>query len=435
MKKQPKIINIILTILILFSLTSCVQTSDVKNNVEKQVKPIKFEESAFPEDFKENAIKHLTKLTSYPKRHVESEEEKETVEYISSYFEQIGIESNVEKFQFQTLDYENMELTIDGNRIECETIYLNTLEHDKVNGSGVIYDSENDNIEENIIIINDEVSLFELLQYNPNAIICLKESDYSQLKKSDKKEFDISIAVSKRQLSSYNVIGTICPPYKTDKEIIISAHWDSYNGPGAHDNATGISVMLELAKYYSKVKDTLPCKIKFLATGAEELGKVGAKNYIYNHSDELKDCILLFNIDSVGGYEDIYIEMKGGVFTSDNSNLISEYSEIFAYLDYSEKWYYDISMEEYSNVPQWLYKNITDSCNELNFEFIPSNGMGSDHQVFAENNIPSTDICIHGGIKTHSPEDTLDVVNVDGLEVSGKIVSSVINKTLKEACN
>lgn len=66
-------------------------------------------------------------------------------------------------------------------------------------------------------------------------------------------------ATLKKNYSSQNVIGFVEGSSKSDSVIIISAHYDHLGTmgkkvyfPGANDNASGVSMLLELVKYYSQ---------------------------------------------------------------------------------------------------------------------------------------------------------------------------------------
>lgn len=384
----------------------------------------------FLDKFQENAFRHVEKLNSFGMRYAGSKSETLTVDYISKYFEQIDIETKIEKFKFQYYDLDNYTVTINGKVTNCEQMLINPYKYNNFSGEGVIYDpasSTSDYLKDKIVVAKNTMNLYQLLKLNTRVIL-LSENEFENVRKSKGLKIDVSMLGNKCDLTSCNVIGSIYPTHHTDKEIIISAHWDSYKGPGASDNASGIGVLLELANYYSSIKDSLPCIIRFVAFGAEELGMLGSKDYVLNHSDELKQCNLLFNIDEVGGNKDIFIEINGGV-SEENDKLNSN---LYAMSDYEGKWFLNLPLQTYSNVPVWLTNNIKNSCTELNYKFIPGNGMGSDHQIFAQNGVPSTNICISGDIKTHSPDDTLDKVSLNGLRKSGQIVASIVNKTLKQ---
>ena len=64
--------------------------------------------------------------------------------------------------------------------------------------------------------------------------------------------------------------------------IVLGAHYDSRVGeeasPGANDNASGVAVLLEVARELKGVK--LGCEVTYAFFGAEEVGYVGARGYV-----------------------------------------------------------------------------------------------------------------------------------------------------------
>jgi Zn-dependent M28 family amino/carboxypeptidase len=93
----------------------------------------------------------------------------------------------------------------------------------------------------------------------------------------------------------------------SDNLIIISAHYDSRmqdinntNGraPGADDNASGVSAILELARILSQID--LKNNIQFVLFSGEEQGQWGSKNYVkYLHDNNIR-INLLINADMIG---------------------------------------------------------------------------------------------------------------------------------------
>lgn len=69
-------------------------------------------------------------------------------------------------------------------------------------------------------------------------------------------------------VNSQNVIVT--KPGRSEKQIIVGAHYDSVNTAGVDDNGSGTSVTLETAKRMFSV--STPYTIKFIFFGAEEAG-------------------------------------------------------------------------------------------------------------------------------------------------------------------
>jgi len=77
--------------------------------------------------------------------------------------------------------------------------------------------------------------------------------------------------------------------------------------PGAIDNATGVSVLLELAKaVYKDPPGGL--NVSFLFTGAEEIGLCGAQSFLSLHGHAYsKDDTYVVNLDGVGGKEKLLL--------------------------------------------------------------------------------------------------------------------------------
>jgi len=85
----------------------------------------------------------------------------------------------------------------------------------------------------------------------------------------------------------------------SSQEIIVGAHYDSTDaGPGADDNASGVAVMLEVAKLVQAT--TTPYTIRFVAFGADESGLLGSYAYLNQMSqEEIQNVIVMINLDSL----------------------------------------------------------------------------------------------------------------------------------------
>ncbi len=95
-----------------------------------------------------------------------------------------------------------------------------------------------------------------------------------------------------------NVIGTI--PGKSEREMLFIAHADTvYASPGANDNTASVIVMLMLAHAFSGWRPEFT--IRFLATGCEEYGFIGARRYAAMRESEgtMKNIRILVNFDSL----------------------------------------------------------------------------------------------------------------------------------------
>lgn len=120
---------------------------------------------------------------------------------------------------------------------------------------------------------------------------------------------DVTAATAIRAFDSHNVVGKL-PGAKPDgKAIVIMGHWDHLGicrpegAPdricnGAVDNASGIAVMIEVAKRLGQ--GARPDRdIYFLATTAEESGLLGAYHFADNPVVPLTDITVALNIDTI----------------------------------------------------------------------------------------------------------------------------------------
>ncbi|MEZ5066264.1 MAG: M28 family peptidase [bacterium] len=85
--------------------------------------------------------------------------------------------------------------------------------------------------------------------------------------------------------------------------------------PGAMDNATGVAVLLELARTAPHDPGLDGAELVFLATGAEEVGLCGAMRWIQRHEAELdRTRTIVINVDSVGvGRSIVLVDARGRI--------------------------------------------------------------------------------------------------------------------------
>lgn len=99
-----------------------------------------------------------------------------------------------------------------------------------------------------------------------------------------------------------NVIGIQLGKIKPNKQIIICAHFDSrpYSGPapGADDNASGTSAVLEAARILSKLKTDYT--IIYALWDHEELNLLGSGYYAQQAKSKNDSIIAVINMDMIG---------------------------------------------------------------------------------------------------------------------------------------
>jgi Zn-dependent M28 family amino/carboxypeptidase len=106
----------------------------------------------------------------------------------------------------------------------------------------------------------------------------------------------------------YDLKNVICNKKGNNaKTIMICAHYDcrmenlkdsGSRAPGANDNASGVSAVLEIARVLAK--QNLELSLQFVFFSGEEQGLLGSKNYVKHVRDSGVDLYCMINLDMVG---------------------------------------------------------------------------------------------------------------------------------------
>lgn len=104
-----------------------------------------------------------------------------------------------------------------------------------------------------------------------------------------------------------NVVGFIEGKSKKDSFLVLTAHYDHLGRmgntaifPGANDNASGISMLLQLGKHFAQKENQLEYSLVLIAFAGEEAGLIGSKYYTENPLTELSKIKFLLNMDLMG---------------------------------------------------------------------------------------------------------------------------------------
>ncbi|MEN8171619.1 MAG: M28 family peptidase [Chloroflexota bacterium] len=116
-----------------------------------------------------------------------------------------------------------------------------------------------------------------------------------------------------------NVIGMLLgsDPELSQQFIILGAHYDhvgndpDYSYSGANDDASGIGVMLEIARLWQTSGYRPKRSVIFIAWGAQEQGELGSNFYIENPVYPLDKTTAMLQLDAVGGGEGYHLEAQG----------------------------------------------------------------------------------------------------------------------------
>ncbi|MBV7314191.1 M20/M25/M40 family metallo-hydrolase [Shewanella sp. NIFS-20-20] len=88
--------------------------------------------------------------------------------------------------------------------------------------------------------------------------------------------------------TSYNVIAELTGSSKPEEIVLIGAHLDSWDeGTGALDDGAGVAIVTAAAKLIADLPTRPARTIRVVLFAAEEIGLVGAKQYVIDHQHEL----------------------------------------------------------------------------------------------------------------------------------------------------
>jgi hypothetical protein len=176
----------------------------------------------------------------------------------------------------------------------------------------------------------------------------------------------------------------------------------SNKSDGAIDNASGVGMILELARTLKNEED-LPIDFTFVATGAEEVGLIGATHFIKQYEGAYpKDSSWFVNFDSVGMAGPIQFTDRYGLpRVRTSKELIKIVSEIMR---------------------QKGQKTFIRSLPiGVGTDQIPIGWRGFEAITIACRNIKMAKVL-------HSSKDTIDNISIDALKSTGEFVLELVEK-------
>ncbi len=115
----------------------------------------------------------------------------------------------------------------------------------------------------------------------------------------------IKVVAESKELGTvptFNTIATIPGKELPNEYVVLSAHFDSWDGAtGATDNGTGTITMLEAARILKKVYPNPKRTIVIGHWGSEEQGLNGSRAYVEDHPEVVEGLQALFNQDNGTG--------------------------------------------------------------------------------------------------------------------------------------
>jgi carboxypeptidase Q len=227
----------------------------------------------------------------------------------------------------------------------------------------------------------------------PSVDVALEDYDllYRMVEAGEKPR--ISVYTDSKDLGivpTFNTIAEIKGAEKPDEYVVLSAHFDSWDGAaGATDNGTGTLTMMEAARILSKIYPHPKRTILIGHWGSEEQGLNGSRAFVVDHPEIVQKVQAVFNQDNGTGR---ITDISGQGFLN-------------AY-EYVSRWL--------TKVPDSIRSNINTS-----FPGMPGGG-GSDFASFVAVGAPAFSLSSlswdYGVYTWHTNRDTYDKIVWDDLQ-------------------
>jgi len=280
------------------------------------------------------------------------------------------VDNNVEFERISHLNLKNYFLVIDD--LKGKTLShpkrVKSILANEMHAKGLIYKN------------NESLVWSPAMEFAPFPILYFKKGVFPDLVL----KMEIKIDAAHKIHGTQNVVGMIKGKIQPDSFIVFTAHYDHLGMmgketifPGANDNASGVAMMLDLARHYSKNPPAY--SVVFIAFAAEEIGLIGSYYFTQNPLINLKKISLLINMD-----------------------LMSTGDEGLTAVNATE-------------FPDWF--NNLKMCNSIG-HYLPDisprgKAQNSDHYYFTEAGVPSFFFYLRGNYHHyHDIEDTYEEITL-----------------------
>ncbi len=331
-------------------------------------------------------IKKLTSKEFYGRGYLDNGLDK-AAKYIAEELKKMKAQPLFSSGYFQWFDFnvntfpELVSVKLNGKIVYPGTDFIVSAESGSVKGKynlvkkdSVTYEAENSPIP--IVVSLKRKLTFSVATESVAycGVEVLNKNNYPDLK-------TIDLIVQSKVLTKYiskNVCAFIPGKVNNDTMIMFTAHYDHLGGmgqktffPGANDNASGVSMLLNLIKYYSK--NPPKYKMVFVFFAGEEAGLLGSKYFTEVGDVNLKTIKFLVNLDLLGTGND-------GIMVVNATEYKDQYEKLVSI-----------------NTRKQLVKEIKQRGKAKN----------SDHYWFSEKGVPCFFIYTLGGIKAY--HDVYDI--------------------------
>lgn len=421
MKRKQKLIAVVCTLITTLVLTACGSSSASKPKGVFNVNDISFID--YSKDISADAIYDTIKKFSATDnaRITGFEGEKNTADYISKQFKDLGFDVTEQSFPVKAYKCSGTEVNIiapESKKISSQFLTFSMatpkegITSDIVfGGMGTESELDNDNVKGKLVLMKRGGEFFRIkvdrayakgavgaIFYDPNqeqpiAATLVEPSNIPavSISKSEGESIEGILASGKpvkvtlkvdsetKDSTSKNIIARMkSKKQSSGQNIVVGAHYDGVDTPAANDNASGIATLLETARVISSQE--LNCDINFIAFGAEEIGLVGSNYYVSTLTPKERSSIIaMINLDMVGVGDTLKIHTM---------------------------------REDTKSLPADLAENCANKFNYKNERFAQES---SDHVTFESIGIPTAYFEYGPDEEYHTDKDTIDRIQKENL--------------------
>jgi aminopeptidase YwaD len=305
--------------------------------------------------------------------------------YITAQLKSYGLQpmsgkDYVQPFSFNVNSFPGkMELVINGTALVPGRDFIITPESRGIKAKGTLVRTDS------VTFVDAQNRISITIKDKLTWSVAQEAADYTAIEVDRKAVKDIpatiSVNIENKLINNFkagNISALVKGTVKPDSVLMFTAHYDHLGGmgsatyfPGANDNASGMSMLLGLARYYAVHPQ--PYTMAFVCFAGEEAGILGSKYFTENPLISLGSIKFLINVDLTG--------TGGDGITVVNASVYPRQFE--------------------------LLKQVNAKGNYLTKVYPRGKAANSDHYWFTEKGVPAFFIYTMGGIKAY--HDVFDI--------------------------
>jgi hypothetical protein len=296
------------------------------------------------------------------------------------------------------VNYKEDLLNFRNTEIEFDNLDISSRNNDAISvsndmGTAIFYTSSNNTL-------GFRSSFYE--ESNKGLFVTVTKETLAEIENYLNEGFSIYtyIPYSIEEASINNIVGVIKGKDSSLPPLILGAHFDHigtdlggtvYNG--ALDNASGVSFLLQLAKYIKTLG--IPDRdIIFVSFNAEEFGLKGSKAFVNEYKDLISGS-RVYNFDMIGSYDGTPLCIMAGKTNTAKTPIVEELTKAFQ----DKKIYFN-----------YVFEN------------------SSDHSSFVDAGIEAVTLCDYDLSRIHTPNDKIEYISEEAIDRCFSVIKAQIFK-------